>query len=440
METADPQPEPEAPLDHGRARRAFAIIATSVAVIALTGIAYVHPSLSIPSAPSPRPSPQAGYQLLSVDFATPTTGWMVAGLAGGGYAVMGTTDAGRTWTRDLAGPGNGRGTYLDFFDARDGIFALTGARTVVYRTRDGGRTWSSQVPLGGRADVLSVSFVDPRDGWLLVSAGSAAAPTADLYRTSDGGATWTDLSSPTLTADQPYRVQFAGLDEGWLDSVNAGPYAYRSRDAGATWTRVPLPAPPGGWPANGQFFVGARPTRGLGVVATVVNFPPIEGRHGVGAAVLVYPPLTVRAFDGGVPVTFTYATFIDTVASFGSVDITGTTLPITQSPAPNQVELGSLDGGATWTAIVPPTAAGAVGYSNAQDWWWIGSGDWATSSNGGTTWTPYRNLGVIAPLPGSLQVLDAGHAWFAAMAGWRPVLETTADGGVHWRALILPPI
>ena len=440
MESPDFEPEAEALSAQSRARRAFAIIAASVAVITLTGVAYLHPSLPVSSAPSRVLAPQAEYQLLSVDFATSAAGWVVAGLAGGRYTVMGTTDAGRSWTRELAGPIADRATYLNFFDARDGVFALTGLRTVLYRTADGGRTWSSLVPSAPAADVLSISFADPGHGWLLVRAGPVLGPSGDLYRTADGGVTWADLGSPTGLSDQPFLVKFAGPNEGWLDSLNGGPYAYRSTDAGSTWTRVPLPAPPGGWRARGQFFVEASPTRGLGVVATVVNFPPSSGRHGVGATVLEYPPLTVRAFDGGVPVTYTYTTLIDKVASLGSAGGAGTTLPVAQVPAANQVELGSLDGGATWTVIAPPAAAGAVGYSDAQNWWWIGSGDWAASSNGGTTWTPYHNVGVIVPLPGSLQVLDADHAWFGAMAGSRPVLETTADGGIHWRAVILPPV
>jgi hypothetical protein len=439
VETPEPEPELDARPIQGRAPRAVAIIATAVAVIAVAGIAYLRPGLSTPST-LPQRLPPTGYQLLSVDFATPSTGWLVAGLASGGYVVMATTDAGRTWTQDLSGPTEVRGTYLDFFDARNGIFALTGPGATLYRTNDGGRTWTSQVPLGGREDVLSVDFASASDGWMLVRAGSGLATTGDLYRTSDGGMTWTALGSPTLPSDQPFRVRFGSLGDGWLSSVNVGPYAYRSTDGGATWTRVPLPAPVGGWQAAGQFFVGASPTRGTGVVATVVNFQPTEGRHGVGASVLEYPPLTVRAFDGGVPVTYTYTTFIDAVASLSSAGVTGPPLPATDVQAPGQVELVSLDGGASWAAIRPPTAAGAVGYSDAKDWWWIGSGDWATSTNAGTTWTPYRNLDVIEPLPGSLQVLDGNHAWFGAMAGSRPVLETTADAGIHWRAMILPAI
>ena len=81
-----------------------------------------------------------------------------------------------------------------------------------------------------------------------------------------------------------------------------------------------------------------------------------------------------------------------------------------------------------------------MGYSDARDWWWIGSGAWSTSSDAGTTWTPYRNVGVPQPLPGSLQVLDPRHAWFGAMAGTRAVLVNTNDAGIHWQMRVLPVI
>ena len=51
METPNSEPEVEAPSAQGRARRAFAIIAASVAVITLTGVAYLHPSLPVTTAP-----------------------------------------------------------------------------------------------------------------------------------------------------------------------------------------------------------------------------------------------------------------------------------------------------------------------------------------------------------------------------------------------------
>jgi photosystem II stability/assembly factor-like uncharacterized protein len=114
--------------------------------------------------------------------------------------------------------------------------------------------------------------------------------------------------------------------------------------------------------------------------------------------------------------------------------------PLISVAPENQFQLSSVDGGLSWTAVLAPSNYGAIGYVNALDWRWIGSGAGSTSSDGGATWTQVRGLGVPEPLPGSLQYLDASHAWFGAMAGTRPLVETTDDGGVHWTMKLLPPI
>jgi len=428
----------EPPAGPARARRGLTLIAISLFVIVVTGIAYLRPSFW-PSARASAPPVPATYHLAAVDFVSPSTGWFVARFDSGRFAVLQTKDAGQTWKRQLTGQANQQAVYLHFFDAARGLFAVMGAQPMMFRTSDGGRTWSSRPGMNG-AYVLSVSFVGPDQGWLLIRSDPPTGASSRLFRTGDGGVTWTSLGSPVMPADEAYRVQFTDPKVGWLESLSARPYAYKSVDSGATWSQVSLPAPRGGWPKAGQFFVAAQATQGVGVLATVANFLPTSGRSGIGARVVAYPPLTVRTFDGGVPVFYWYATFVDTIpsADLSAVSTGHKSGPSAQVQAPNQVQLGSLDGGATWSTIEPPTGAGAVGYSDALNWWWIGSGSWSTSSDGGTTWTPYRNVGVLSPLPGSLQVLDSSHAWFAAMAGTVPVLETTDDGGIHWAEMGLP--
>ena len=310
-----------------------------------------------------------------------------------------------------------------------------GPRPAMYRTADGGHSWTMH-PMSTAAYLLSMSFVDLDHGWLLLH-------TGELFRTTDGGATWTGLGVPVAADDEPYRVQFTDREVGWLDSASVKPVAYKSVDGGVSWRQVPLPAPAAGWPTRSEFFVAAQPTHGSGVVATVVNFAPYAGRSGVGERVVAYPPLTIRSFDGGLPVWYSYAIFTDAIPG-GDLRRNHTdhiNRWSTQIQAPHQVQLGSLDGGATWSAVSPPNATGAVGFSDAQTWWWIGSGAWSTSSDGGVTWSATRNIGVIQPLAGSLQVLDSSHAWYGAMAGGtRALLERTADAGLHWEMVDLPPI
>jgi photosystem II stability/assembly factor-like uncharacterized protein len=442
----EPEEELEWRANPARGRRALAVIVASALTIGVASFVYVRPSLTFADQAKPQPfTLQAAaeqYQLAAVDFVSPSVGWVVAELGAGKFTILQTADAGSHWRRQLSGINGGAGLYLRFFDASNGVFVLTGSQPVLYQTGDGGRTWTSQEAMPGRSpNLLSASFADPSHGWLLVRTGGPPFVDGELFRTTDAGATWMDLGSPVVASDQPYRVEFTDRERGWLDSRSAGPYLYTTADAGATWNRVPLPAPAKGWARQGEFFVTAQPTRGPGVVASVVNFPPLSGRSASGAAILSYPPLRVRAFDGGSSVTYTYFTVKDLTSAPGSSLVATNQVPGLPEVQPaDQVVLSSVDGGNSWSIISPPLAAGAIGYFDASNWWWIGSGSWSRSSDGGKTWTRNRNIGVPEPLRGSLQVLDATHAWFGAMAGTRPLVETTDDGGITWRMILLPPI
>ena len=425
-----------------RVPRAVTIIVVSIFTIAVAGIAYMNPGAWFDlNRSTPTEKLPISYQLAAVDFVTPRVGWVVMELPPHDFAVLRTADAGETWTRQIAGLAGQIGEYVRFFDPSRGVLVLLGPQAAIYQTGDGGGTWSRHELTVGGGHVWSADFVDASHGWLLVQ---GATEGQSLLRTEDGGTTWTGLGNPVVYSDWAYRVVFANPRDGWLYSQSTGAYVYKSNDGGSTWVRIALPAPRGGWPSvqggsisTGEFFVAAHPTQGAGVVTTVVGVASRNGRARVGGVLLGYPPLRISTYDGGRPIINVYADVGP--YRYSSIERVNPG-PLVDTAPVKQFHLSSVDGGISWNPIFTPSSFGAVGYIDASNWWWIGSGAAATSSDAGVTWTETRNLGVPEPLPGSLQFVDSDHAWFGAMAGTRPLVETTDDGGVRWTMILLPAV
>jgi photosystem II stability/assembly factor-like uncharacterized protein len=424
-----------------RARRALTLITLSILAITVAGIAYLHPTIGLGSALNAAPAPLDSSQIAAVDFVTPTTGWVVMEQQPHDFAVLQTTDSGDTWNQQLAGTAGAIGEYARFFDAAHGVLVVLGPHALIYQTSDGGSTWSHQSLTQGTGNIWSADFVDANHGWLL-----AQDPTVgeELLRTQDGGATWVGLGEPVLPQDWAYSVAFVDPNVGWLYSQSAGPYAYKSLDGGTTWRRMALPAQPGGSAptvvaatSGEKFFVAPHPTQGLGVMTTVIGAAPTGGRLADGRVVLGYPPLSVSTYGGIGSVTYIYAAVIP--YRYSSIEYVDPGPLVDTEPA-DQFQLSSVDGGVTWKTIVPPSTYGAVGFVDALNWWWIGSGASSTSSDAGRSWTQVRGMGVVEPLPGTLQFIDANHGWFGGMAGTRPLVETTDDGGINWKMFLLPAI
>ena len=405
-----------------RVGRALAVMAAAVLVTAVVAIGYIHPDFTVGSS-----NPMTGdYQVTAVDFVDATTGWVQVRFRSGDVALMQTTDGGLSWNAQLTVAAGSHRAYMKFFDGAVGILGLLDTRPALLRTGDGGRTWRTLPFPSDAATVLSYSFVDSDNGWMLASP-EGNSPSV-LYRTDDAGQTWTDLGSPVAPPDEAYQVHFSYLTTGWLTTASSGPYLYRTRDFGASWSRAPLPAPDGGWPRSGAYFVAVQPTSGAGAAAAVVAFPPVRGRTNGGTVVRNYPPLTVRSYDGGRLRTYQYSTLMDAL-SIG---------PSSLEAAPNQAVLSTVDLGGRWSVIQPPFTGGAIGSRDARHWMWVGQGRVAWTSDGGLTWVPSTAAGAREPVPGSLQVLDAERAWYAATGASE--LESTSDGGRHWRPLHLPAL
>lgn len=410
------------PLPRVRVGRAVALMAASVATIAAGGLAFLHPGLPTFST---RPPGHVPYRVAAVDFVSPQVGWVVADFETGDFALLHTEDGGLTWVTQMSAPTGGNQQYLKFFDGMAGVFALVGDRPVLNRTSDGGRTWESIPALDRRTTVLSWSFVDSDHGWMLADPASGSGPR--LYRTDDHGWTWRDLGSPVEAPDTAFSVQFPFLTTGWVASAGLAPYAYKTIDFGETWSRVRLPAPAGSEDGLGRFFVDVQQTSGGGLIASVVYFPDYMGRSGSGGRIRQFPPLDVPFYDGSRPNNYIFSTMIDQVIG----------APNSSVQAPQAELLRSLDGGATWVPIQAPALSGTLGYATKSSWWWVDSGEWSRSQDAGVTWVRQEaGAGLVAPLAGSLHLVDQDHAWFAGAR--TPALETTADGGRHWRLVTLP--
>lgn len=417
-----------------RARRAQLVSAVSLAVVAIACLAYLRPALDQTGATASLPAKPVA-QLDAVDFISPTTGWVLQDRDDFQFAVLQTTDAGRHWKPELLEPSVTQGEYMRFFDAQHGIVATIGGEALVYVTDDGGAHWRRHIVYDPYTFSTSASFSDPLHGWELIGAGEGVPLTSPaLVRTSDGGSTWTRLGGSVAADAEPFAVTFTDATHGWLDAVSHQPVAYATADGGSSWTAMTLPNPAGGWPApGGAYFVAVRPTLNNGLIASVVNSAHINGRTGID--VLAYPPLTVKTFDGGAPVIYEYGTFADSPTSAVAISNRPG-----QLQAANQTVMRSVDGGASWTIVAPPSNGGTLGFVGPLDWWWVGPSSMATTHDGGLTWSAVRSVGVASPVPGSLLLLDSQHAWITAMVRGAAQLYSTSNGGGRWSPVSVPAL
>jgi photosystem II stability/assembly factor-like uncharacterized protein len=376
-------------------------MAGALATIVVVGLVYLHPAfpkvVPVPRAPAP-PLISDRYQV-TYDFLTSTAGWALVGdqaSAQPRFWVFKTTDAAKTWQRQLTGDigaHNGGSLDIQFFDRDHGIIALGGAATA-YRTQDGGGHWT---PLAlPPFSFASVFFADPAHGWILGTAVSPDLQTATFhfFSTSDAGDHWVALP-------QPPAWQFAGQGgfnnfairrrgEGWMGGFAQQSTVYSTIDGGITWQAHGLPVTY----AKGGFDLGARPLQETSVYM--------------------------------LPGTGVLAVAVDENA--------------------NPVGLTSFDGGSTWRRLPPPPGETAYSDFIFQDtfhWWAMRYGTLFKSSDAGQTWKEVAQQ--LDEWDYTPQVVDAKHAW-AQMTVVFPRsnppqgtgLATTADGGIHWTPVNVP--
>ena len=174
------------------------------------------------TSPLPTPDPAArGAQPSAVRFADRTHGWI--GVSDG---ILGTSDGGATWQRQLRSERIARIWSVDATHA----WALA-ADNAIYRTQDGER-WSGMPPT--TPPIINIDFISPLVGWAIAArptalpgGGTGPATTATLLATTDGGAVWRPTTSTPL-----YSVCFSSERTG-LGAF--GKTIYATADSGRTW-------------------------------------------------------------------------------------------------------------------------------------------------------------------------------------------------------------
>lgn len=201
---------------------------------------------------APREVPGLGVDATA--FASATAGWAVVG---GPFVrrLMYTSDAGATWTPQLAWHGYLMGRRLTVFDASRaglvlgaspqdsdviGVQLASGRYSAVFAaTENGGATWR----IGSVPDPMRFTgmfhYLTPDQLWLVHRSGSYPAQTS-LARTEDGGATWAEADAP-----EGSLVAFSSPDDGVLiEPRDGGPdLLHVTGDGGSTWTEHRLPEP-----------------------------------------------------------------------------------------------------------------------------------------------------------------------------------------------------
>jgi len=248
--------------------------------------------------------------LLHIHMFSATTGWGYSR-----HSVYRTTTGGRSWHKAWTVHPGGQVITSDFAQPSTAWVAVSypaGAqahRGQLVRTTDGGRRWATSdlpsVPVDtqggidvGGWSVGNIAFLNSRQGWLLTNVGWAGPQdTVWIYRTGNGGVTWTRVMWETGDSSSPGAIPFSGYKAAlvassattlWIPAADAARgYLYVSRDGGRTWGQASLPAP-SDLPLGATLIEAGKPTffGAAGVVTTL--WANVRSAAGQGAAVVYH--------------------------------------------------------------------------------------------------------------------------------------------------------
>lgn len=167
------------------------------------------------------------YNLYSIEFVNPDTGWVFVNFLNvPGGNIFKTTNGGQSWTQQTNGLTNSIYS-ADMVNENIGYHTINSSSRPVYKTTDGGTTWNPiTTPLTGI--IRTVKALDANNLYIAASSG-----TTRMARSSDGGINWTPISLP-ITVDIT-SMGFVDADTGYVCG-NATTVVGRTTDKGLTWS------------------------------------------------------------------------------------------------------------------------------------------------------------------------------------------------------------
>ena len=393
-----------------------------LAALAASTIGFAPTTLAAPAPAGTGPLRLASARLTGMDMGTPSIGYAY-GYMDGRFALWRTSDGGTAWTR-YAVPGAPRANdpsaippTLSFLGPQTGWMAWIvpnkkSSTLTVLRTTTGGRLWRRSVTTIARAMsmVEQIDFTSAQNGWIRAfSGGEMMQGDTDIFRTTNQGASWTLMSAasgyiPNSNAtpkalpelDEPMPMTFTNANDGWaavgnLVVATASASLYHTTDAGARWHQIALTVP-----------------------------KPYDRYATIG-----YAPV----FSGAI----------------------GTVLMQYQGLSNHLIAYGTTNGGTTWT-IKSALALSKSQYDlqssfiNPNRGWIIDDAAtrFATTANGGRTWSSIRVTGVLRSATErgyrvvNLQMNNDVTGWILLQQvnGMTSAVQSrllkTTDGGATW--------
>jgi photosystem II stability/assembly factor-like uncharacterized protein len=334
----------------------------------------------------------AAAPLQAIQFVGQSHGW-----AAGAGRIVATSDGGRAWTRQYAGP-----AVLDQVDFTSTVDGWAAGPGVLLRTVDGGANWTAlgEPRVNGHCvSVSSVHFVSPVLGYAV--AGRTGGAGGQLLRSSDGGVTWSAV--PGAPAGAPAAC-FSTAHDGYLGAPGR---IWRTTDAGASWALAFTEPPESPGQAAGRT---AADTPELGCAAHDAAWVLFLGS---GVAMMHAPYLAYATQDG--------------TAWHGVLEeqmLESAIRPKLHLPAGPGSEPGPF-------SVIGPGAAAFVGYTPPANGW--GAVPLIVATNGGAVLSSAGDIPSINE-PLAAAFLSPSQGWVAGenLKAHTFSIEATADAGRTW--------